>query len=174
LTALQICIARGANVWVTSGDDAKIKNAISLGAKGGVIYKNEKWPVELGQLLKNSGTHGTLDAVIDSAGGEICAQTSKIISLGARVVVYGMTAAPKVTFTMREVLKSVELKGSTMGSHRDLLNATAFLSEHKMVPVVSDVVDGLDHCEEGFELMKKGGQVGKIVIKVREVGKGKL
>ncbi|KZO93070.1 NAD-binding protein [Calocera viscosa TUFC12733] len=174
LTALQLCVALGAHVWVTSGNEDKIKNAVSLGAKGGVSYKNEKWPSELGELMKKTDSTAKLDAVIDSAGGEICAQTSRVIREGARIVVYGMTAAPKTSFTMREVLKSVELKGSTMGSHRDLINATEFIAKHNVSPVVSDVINGLENGEEGFALMKSGGQTGKIVIKVSDDSKGKL
>jgi D-arabinose 1-dehydrogenase-like Zn-dependent alcohol dehydrogenase len=39
LILLQICIAKGASVYVTSGDDDKIRKAMELGAKGGVNYK---------------------------------------------------------------------------------------------------------------------------------------
>lgn len=39
LTALQLCVAHGANVYVTSGGEDKIRKAVALGAKGGVSYK---------------------------------------------------------------------------------------------------------------------------------------
>lgn len=42
ITALQICAALGANIYVTSGDENKLKNAIRLGAKGGVLYKTSE------------------------------------------------------------------------------------------------------------------------------------
>ncbi|OBZ65768.1 putative zinc-type alcohol dehydrogenase-like protein YogA, partial [Grifola frondosa] len=173
LLALQICVARGANVYVTSGNKDKIARAVTLGAKAGVNYKDDNWPAQLEQILKrdsaNSGGAQTaqLSAVIDSAGGDIMGQTSKIIKSGGRVVVYGMTASPKVTFTMREVLKNQKLIGSTMGSHKDLIDATAFLAEHRIVPVVSHVLDGLEAAEDGFELIRRGEQFGKIVVRVR-------
>jgi D-arabinose 1-dehydrogenase-like Zn-dependent alcohol dehydrogenase len=40
LIALQICIAKGADVYVTSGSQDKIRKALELGAKGGVNYKS--------------------------------------------------------------------------------------------------------------------------------------
>lgn len=40
LTAMQLCIARGASVYVTSGSQDKIQRAVELGAKGGANYKN--------------------------------------------------------------------------------------------------------------------------------------
>ena len=42
LVAFQLCIAKGANVYVTSGNAEKIKKAMNLGAKGGVNYKSGK------------------------------------------------------------------------------------------------------------------------------------
>jgi D-arabinose 1-dehydrogenase-like Zn-dependent alcohol dehydrogenase len=39
LTALQLCVAKGANVYVTSGNQEKLDKAKELGAKGGAIYK---------------------------------------------------------------------------------------------------------------------------------------
>ena len=71
---------------------------------------------------------------------------------------------------MREVLKNQQLIGSTMGSHQDLIDATTFLAEHKFEPIVSQVLDGLESAEEGFQLMNKGEQFGKIVIRVRHEG----
>jgi NADPH:quinone reductase-like Zn-dependent oxidoreductase len=40
LIAMQLCVAKGASVYVTSGSQEKIQKAISLGAKGGVNYKD--------------------------------------------------------------------------------------------------------------------------------------
>jgi D-arabinose 1-dehydrogenase-like Zn-dependent alcohol dehydrogenase len=55
-----------------------------------------------------------------------------------------------------------------MGSRADLLAATAFLTQHKIVPTVAVVLPGLSAAEQGFEMMVKGSQFGKIVIKVGE------
>jgi len=61
-----------------------------------------------------------------------------------------------------------------MGSQRELKEATRFISKHKIVPVVSEVLEDLESAEEGFEAMEKGSQFGKIVIKMREGPKGRL
>jgi NADPH-dependent curcumin reductase CurA len=63
-----------------------------------------------------------------------------------------------------------------MGSHQDLRNATAFIAQHRIVPIVSHVLDGLESAEEGFELIKRGEQFGKVVIKLRhpDANKAKL
>lgn len=40
LLALQLCIALGARVYVTSGSDDKLARAVALGAAGGVNYRH--------------------------------------------------------------------------------------------------------------------------------------
>ena len=53
-----------------------------------------------------------------------------------------------------------------MGSHKDLLDATKFIKEHRIRPIVSAVLNGLEEYEKGFEMMKRGDQFGKIVMNV--------
>jgi D-arabinose 1-dehydrogenase-like Zn-dependent alcohol dehydrogenase len=53
-----------------------------------------------------------------------------------------------------------------MGSHQDMLDATQFIAKHKIVPVVSQVLEGLDAANEGFEMMKNHSQFGKIVVRI--------
>ena len=108
LLAVQLSIAKGANVFVTSGSDEKIQKLLPLGVKGGVNYRDggclprarypsqldlshfaEDWPAQLGKLLQKEG-NGLLDAVVDSAGRDIVEHTVKLLKAGAKVVLYGM------------------------------------------------------------------------------------
>ena len=54
-----------------------------------------------------------------------------------------------------------------MGSHKDLIDATNCLSQHNIVPIVSHVLDGLESAEQGFQLLQRGEQFGKVVIRIR-------
>jgi len=165
LTVLQLCLALGARVYVTSGSDAKIARAVALGAAGGVNYTHDSdgdWPSELKNILGES----LLDSVIDSAGGSIVQQVGRVLRPGGRIVLYGMTVAPQVQFTMREVLRNQQLIGSTMGSKADLQAATDFIAQHRITPIVSRVLDGLENAEEGFDLLSRGDHFGKIVIRM--------
>jgi NADPH:quinone reductase-like Zn-dependent oxidoreductase len=49
----------------------------------------EEWPSQLEQILQKDGA-GLLTSVIDSAGGEIMQQVTKILKDGGRLVCYGM------------------------------------------------------------------------------------
>jgi NADPH:quinone reductase-like Zn-dependent oxidoreductase len=53
-----------------------------------------------------------------------------------------------------------------MGSKADLQAATDFIAQHRIAPVVSRVLDGLENAEKGFELLAHGEHFGKIVIKM--------
>ena len=54
-----------------------------------------------------------------------------------------------------------------MGSQKDLEDATKFIAEKNIVPVISHIVDGLESIEKGFETLEKGEQFGKVVVKIR-------
>ena len=53
-----------------------------------------------------------------------------------------------------------------MGSHQDLVNATNFIAEQRIEPVVSHILDGLESAEEGFELIQRGDHFGKVAIQI--------
>jgi D-arabinose 1-dehydrogenase-like Zn-dependent alcohol dehydrogenase len=51
-----------------------------------------------------------------------------------------------------------------MGSKKDMIDATNFMAQHKLVPVVSHVLKGLESAEEGFQALDNANHFGKIVI----------
>lgn len=80
-----------------------------------------------------------------------------------------MTLGPKLPFTMAAVLKNIEIRGSTMGSRREFKEMVAYVGEHRIRPVVSRTVKGLENLEgiDGlFEDMKSGSQFGKLVVEI--------
>ncbi|KAH7322176.1 NAD(P)-binding protein [Rhizoctonia solani] len=165
MIALLFCVALGANVFVSSSSKQTIDWAVGLGAKGGVNYREESWPKDLAALLTEHNLNG-LDAIIDSAGGDLLGKTGKILNPGAKVACYGMTASPNIPLAMPAVLKNVDLLGSTMGSTAELKAATEFAAKHNLKPSVSTVLDGLENAEQGFELIEKGRESGKIVVRI--------
>ncbi|GBC08495.1 hypothetical protein RclHR1_08170003 [Rhizophagus clarus] len=168
LIALSFISSIGANAYVTSSDESKIKKAIELGAKGGVNYKEDEWPTKLKTLLPNDRPF--LDSVIDSAGGEIVSQTANLLRPGGIIACYGMTSAygraspPSTPLTVSAMGKNIELKGTTMGSKDEFERMLNFVKEKKIKPVISGVWHGLENAPEIFEIMNKKNQFGKLVI----------
>jgi len=62
--ALQMAVAAGCQVFVTSGSNAKIDKTKHLGVRDGVNYKTPDWSKQLGQLA------GGFDLIIDSSLGD--------------------------------------------------------------------------------------------------------
>ncbi|KAH8173332.1 zinc-binding dehydrogenase domain-containing protein [Sarocladium implicatum] len=167
LQTLQFAVAFGVNVYVTSGSQEKLDRAIAMGAKGGVIYRNDSWDKELKALLPKNRPF--LDAVVDGAGGKVVSKVVRLLREGGVIAQYGMTVAPKMEWVMPAVLANIELKGTTMGSRREFRDMVAFVNKHGIKPVVSRVVRGLDNLEaiNGlFDEMDAGKQFGKLVIEI--------
>ncbi|RUS27681.1 hypothetical protein BC938DRAFT_482885 [Jimgerdemannia flammicorona] len=114
LAALQYAVAVGANVYVTSSDDSKIKRAVEPGAAS-IIKTVHAWPDHLRSLLGSN----LLNSIIDGAGGPLHPKYPALMRLGGIISVYGMTAERQVTYTVSAMLKNVDLKGSTMGSRAE-------------------------------------------------------
>lgn len=174
MLAMQLVLAAGANVYVTGGSEAKIERAKAMGAKAGALYRAQDWPQQLRKMLPVDRPY--FDVVIDSAGGEIGAQALQAgLRDGGHVVVYGMTAVPKTTFTMRDVLKNLNLQGrsqthtgTTLGSAKEFSESIRFIEQHQIEPRIDTVLDGLDKVQQGLALLadaeKRSG--GKVVLNI--------
>ena len=90
---------------------------------------------------------------------------------GGVIVQYGMTVSPKMSWSMPAVLKNIDLRGSTMGSRKEFAELVQFVNEHKLRPLVSRSVKGIDNLDDInslFEDMKNGSQLGKLVIELAD------
>lgn len=82
---------------------------------------------------------------------------------------YGMTVSPTMNWVMPNVLKNIELRGSTMGSRKEFAEMVKFAQEKELRPLVSRTVQGVDNLkdiETLFDDMKNGSQLGKLVIDI--------
>jgi NADPH:quinone reductase-like Zn-dependent oxidoreductase len=49
-----------------------------------------------------------------------------------------------------------------MGSREEFFSAVKLIGEKKIKPIVDSVLNGLGEAEKGFQLLKEGGQFGKV------------
>lgn len=160
LFAVQFAVAHGAEVWVTSSAEEKIARAVQMGAKGGFLYTKEGWAKD---AVKSAGA---FSVIVDSAGGEGFESLLDAAAPGGRIVLYGATRGNTPSLPLRKIFwKQLTVMGSTMGSPSDWAEMIRFVDQHRLVPVVSDVLP-LDRAAEAFALMERGGQFGKIVVRV--------
>jgi zinc-binding alcohol dehydrogenase/oxidoreductase len=158
LFALQLAVAQGAEVFVTSGHAEKISRALALGAAGGASYKEAGWASALAKA------HGPFDVIVDSVGGEGFNDLVELAAPGGRIVFFGATCGNPTGVALRKIFwRQLSLLGSTMGSPGDFAGMLEFVALHRLKPVVSEVFP-LARADEAFALMERGGQFGKIVV----------
>ncbi len=160
LFALQFAVATGAEVWVTSSSEDKIARAVALGAKGGLNY------TQLGWAATAVKTVGHFDVIVDSAGGDGFGDLLDLAAPGGRIVFNGATRGNPSGLALRKVFwRQLSLLGTTMGSPADWLAMMEYVALHRLRPVVSEVFP-LTRGPEAFALMERGGQFGKIVMRI--------
>jgi NADPH:quinone reductase-like Zn-dependent oxidoreductase len=163
LMAFQMAIALGAEVYVTSSSEEKIKRAIELGAAGGANYKTENWH----KALKEQAG-GEFDVIVDSAGGDGFKRLVDIAAPAGRIVFYGGTRGKFTVSPQRVFWKQLSILGSTMGSSAEFERLLEFVAAQKLVPVV-DSTWALEKGQEALEYMDQGQQFGKIVVSIPPV-----
>ena len=158
---LQLAVAAGAEVWVTSSRPEKITTAQQLGAKGGVLYTQPDWAKA---LLRQAGP---FDLVVDGVGGELFGEYLSLVVPGGRIVVYGATRGNPPTFDLRRLFwRQIHVIGSTMGSPRDFAALMDFISRKQIHPFVETVLP-LSALPEALTRLYQGQQLGKIVLQAQ-------
>lgn len=158
--ALQWAKAAGCDVFVTSGSGEKIEAARELGACAGVNYKAQDWAEELKHLA------GGFDVIIDSALGKDFPKVVELCNPGARIVFFGGTAGNIPELNARPLFwKQIQLIGTTMGTGEEFESMLKLVSEHKIVPVIDEVLP-LEQTQSAVDKMGRSAQFGKLVIRV--------
>ncbi len=152
--------AAGANVYVTSGSDAKLARALKLGAKGAYNYKKEN---TFSDLWK---TKGGFDLIIDSAGGDQINNYIKVLKPCGKLVFYGATnGVPAKLDLYRMFWNHLTLQGTTMGNDQEFIDMLAFMSKHQIRPMV-DSIRPFTKLPDSFADILLPDKVGKIVFQV--------
>ncbi|HNP17712.1 MAG TPA: zinc-binding dehydrogenase [Fulvivirga sp.] len=158
--AFQFALAAGAKVYVTSGSKEKIAKAIALGAQGGFNYKDADWHKNPWQ------TKGGFDVVIDSAGGDQINTFIKMMRPAGRIIFYGATnGLPSSLDLYRMFWNQITLQGTTMGNDKEFASMLAFVSKHKIKPIL-DSVRPFDEVVSAFDDIAKSNKLGKLVVKL--------
>lgn len=157
--ATQFALALGAEVSVSSSSPSKIEKAKSLGVTWGFDYRTADWTE-----IANSKVGG-FDLIIDGAAGDPLNDLIKVASPGGRIVFYGATRGNPGKLEARKIFwNQLKIMGSTMGSDRDFEEMLDLVKEQKIRPIL-DRIFSFAQAVEAFDRMKKGEQMGKIVLK---------
>jgi len=158
--ALQLAVAAGCQVFVTSGSGDKLERARQLGAAAGVNYKAQDWAEQLQQLS------GGFDVIIDSALGDGFVKLIDLARPGGRIVIFGGTAGNIPELNGRKFFyRQLQLLGTMMGTPEDFKGMLDLVNAHKIVPVIDEVFSLAD-AGKAIQKMENSSQFGKIVISV--------
>lgn len=157
---LAFAVALGANVYVTGESQEVLDRAIAMGAKGGLLYTDPDWRKQVGKLT------GGLDVVLDGAPSPSLANYVRAINPGARIVIYGSTAGNEVTFNATDIfLKSASIVGSQVGDPEDFRAMLAFVSQHRIKPVIERVFP-LAEARDALLFLQNSHAFGKVVVRM--------
>jgi zinc-binding alcohol dehydrogenase/oxidoreductase len=160
LFCMQFAIAAGCEVYVTSGSDDKIAQAMSMGAAGGVNYKLDNWDKQLKKAA------GGFDVMIDSSGGGTFAKLVDAANPGGRIAMYGATHGDFNSGVAAKIFwKQLDILGSTMGNDNEFLEMLEMVSTHQIVPVISKHFL-LQDAQQALDYMEQHSQFGKIVLDI--------
>ena len=159
--AVQIAVALGARVYVTSSSERKLESARALGATGGVSYRDPDWPEQLRELAG-----GGLDAAIDSFGGSSWEGSLRALRTGGTVVSFGDTAGAETTLTTAEVYwQWRRVVGTSMGSPREYRALLGHVENASWRPVI-DTAFALDRIDEAVRRLVCNERYGKVVLRI--------
>lgn len=162
LAALQIAKMLGAHAWVTSGSNAKLERARSLGADETLNNRE----LDVGREIRSRTGKRGVDVVIDCVGEATWNSSLGALGKGGRLVTCGATSGPHVQTDVRRLFwNQWTIMGSTMGSDAEFSSIVAELRAGKLVPPV-DSVYPLRDGRDAFARLQSGEQFGKVVLEV--------
>lgn len=141
----------GMRIWVTSRDEARGAQAVSLGA-------HQAFPA--GARLPDR-----VDAVMESVGAATWSHSINVLKPGGTVVICGATSGdnpPKAELT-KIFFKPVRVIGSTMGTRDELTSLVQMLVASGVRPQLDRVLPLAD-AADGFAAMISGDHFGKIIF----------
>ena len=158
---IQLAVAAGADVVVTTGSSTKADQALGLGAKAAVQYRDPGWPEE---VLQAAG--GPLDTVIDSFGASTWSDALPLLRWGGVLVSFGDTGGPAATVQISDVYWNWRsIVGTSMGSPQEFRALLAHVGSAAWRPVI-DSTFRLEELDEAAKRLSSSSRYGKVVVRV--------
>ncbi len=159
LFALQIAQALGAEVAVTSSDDAKLELAARLGASLTINYRSVS---DWGRSVRDAT--GGVDHVIEVGGPGTLPNSLKATRPGGTVSLIGtVSGRPGPLDLLPAVMNQLRLQGVYIGPRETLARTAAFFERHRLRPHVHRTYS-LEEGAEAFAELSRSAHAGKLCI----------
>jgi NADPH:quinone reductase-like Zn-dependent oxidoreductase len=162
LFALQLAVAHGARVFITSRSPAKIARLKQLGAAGVIdTSTNAAWDEAVLRLTDGRGA----DHIVDVVGGDTVPLSIHAAAWGGHVALIGIMDQPTTTISIPVVMiKHLRLHGVSVGSRSDMEELLAFVENHRLSPII-DARYGFDALPDALDHLDRG-PFGKLVVEI--------
>lgn len=158
--ALQLSVAAGARVIVTSSSDEKLARAKELGASHGVNYaRDPEWHHRVMELTSGRGA----DHILEVVGGDNVQRAATALARNGHLALIGLLNG--FSFSIDIVPLLVErrtIRGVVVGSRRNFEDLNRALDVIRLRPVI-DRVYPFNEAPAAFQQLTRGA-FGKIVI----------
>jgi NADPH:quinone reductase len=170
--AIQLCAARGHEVFTTAGSKEKCDACERLGAMRAINYRNEDFV----ELVKQATGGRGVDVILDMVGGEYVQRNINVAALWGRIVNIAYQSGMTATLNFGPVLmKRLSLLATTLrsrtnaekGAIRDavLREVWPLIEAGKIKPIV-DSTFPLAHAQAAHARMRESQHIGKILLTV--------
>ncbi len=154
--SMQLAMAFGARVYVTSRSQEKIDWAIENGAIGGFDSS--------GEFGREMAALGGADLVMENVGPATLKQSMRAARRGGRIAISGGTSGAKFELTIPVLFfRQLELVGSSMGNHAQFARALNWIRLGKAKAIV-DRVFPFEELPDALRYLDSGEQIGKVVL----------
>lgn len=163
VAAIQICKMLGARVIAVTSSSDKMEKTKLAGADF-AVNRNEGKPFE--EALNFTDGRG-VDVVVENVGALTWGDSQRVLRKGGRIVTYGRTTGREAVTNLSLLFWNEQTHiGTTMGSLQDFREMMEHVFSGRLTPIV-DSVYPLEKAGEAYERYERGGQFGKVVLKIR-------
>lgn len=159
--ALQLALAAGLRVIITSSSDEKLARAKSMGAHDLINYRtNPKWDAAARDLTGGLG----VDQVVEVAGGKTMGESLRAIRTYGFISIIGVLSGGDPAFSLANILvNSVRIQGIYVGSRHMFERLNRAIELHRIKPVVDHVFPWTD-LKAALRHMENQRHFGKICL----------
>ncbi|WP_198314572.1 NAD(P)-dependent alcohol dehydrogenase [Chitinibacter sp. GC72] len=163
LFALQLAVAQGAKVIITSSSDEKLARAKALGAWHTINYHHQANWDEIALTL----TDGVgVDHILELGGPDTYARSINALASGGQIHQIGVLTGFGPTPNLWPLqAKNAQINGILVGSVAHFTALNAFLSQHQIIPVI-DRQFAYAEAGAAFDYLASAQHFGKVVINV--------
>lgn len=176
LAAVTLGRALGARVIAAASSQAKVDQAMALGAESGVVYPDGPLDGDgrkaLGALFKGAGGEAGFDLICDNVGGDYAEPALRSIGWGGRYLVVGFAAGIPALPLNLPLLKGCDVVGVLYGAYAQRApagnrrNVRALLDLYeagKIAPHVSARYP-LEQAAQAIAELSNRRAIGKVVV----------